>query len=71
MLKIIIAILLVGIIISLASGAIFFFKDQGETKRTLYSLGVRVTLAILLLICVTWGIVSGELVLNAPWHQQY
>lgn len=69
MLKIIIVILLLAIIASLTSGAVFFFKDQGETKRTLYMLGIRVTLAILLMICVTWGVMSGRLQLNAPWHQ--
>ena len=71
MLKIIIVVLIIGILISLITGATFFFKDQGKTKRTLYSLGVRVTLAVLLLICVTWGVLSGALVLDAPWHMQY
>lgn len=69
MLKAIILLLLIGVIISLCSGALFFFKDQGENKRTLYALGVRVTLAVLLMICITWGVLSGELTLNAPWHQ--
>lgn len=69
MLKVIIIVLLVAVIISLGSGAVFFFKDQGETKRTMYALGIRITLAILLMICITYGVLSGELMLNAPWHQ--
>jgi len=68
MLKAIIVILLIGIILSLGSGAVFFFKDQGEGKRTLYALGVRITLAVLLIICLVYGVMSGELALNAPWH---
>ncbi len=68
MLKVIIVILLVAIIVSLGSGAVFFFKDQGESRRTLYALGVRVTLAVLLVLCLTYGVLSGELTLNAPWH---
>lgn len=68
MLKVIIVILLIAIIVSLGSGAVFFFKDQGESKRTLHALGIRVTLAVLLMLCLTWGILSGELTLNAPWH---
>jgi hypothetical protein len=68
MLKAIIVILLVAIILSLGSGAVFFFKDQGESKRTLYALGVRVTLAVLLMLCIVYGVLSGELALNAPWH---
>jgi hypothetical protein len=50
------------------TGAVFFFKDQGSTKRTLYALGVRITLAVLLMITITYGIFSGQLQLNAPWH---
>lgn len=69
MLKAVILVLLIGIILSLFSGAVFFFKDQGRSKRTLYALGVRITLAVLLMICITWGVLSGELTLNAPWHQ--
>lgn len=68
MLKAVIVVLLVAIIVSLTSGAVFFFKDQGESKRTLYALGVRVTLAVLLLICITWGVMSGQLTISAPWH---
>ncbi|MGV3592047.1 MAG: twin transmembrane helix small protein [Gammaproteobacteria bacterium] len=69
MLKAIIVVLLVAIILSLGSGAVFFFKDQGESKRTLYALGVRVTLAVLLVICLVYGVMTGQLTLNAPWHQ--
>jgi len=69
MLRIVIVLLFVAIIISLGSGAVFFFKDQGESKRTLYALGVRVTLAALLMLCIGYGVYSGELGMNAPWHQ--
>ncbi|MES2604534.1 MAG: twin transmembrane helix small protein [Pseudomonadota bacterium] len=69
MIKIIIVLLLIAIVISLFSGAFFFFKDQGSTKRTLYALGVRITLAILLMITITYGVFTGQLRLNAPWHQ--
>ena len=68
MLKVIIAVLLVAILLSLGSGAVFFFKDQGEGKRTLYALGLRVTLAVLLILCLVYGVLSGQLTLNAPWH---
>lgn len=69
MIKIIIVLLLIAIVISLFGGAFFFFKDQGSTKRTLYALGVRITLAILLMITITYGVLTGQLQLNAPWHQ--
>lgn len=67
MLKVIIIVLLIGILISLACGFIFFYKDKGRSKRVLYALGVRVTLAVLLMACVTYGLFSGNLTLQAPW----
>lgn len=69
LLKIIIVVLFLAVVASLFSGAVFFFKDQGTTKRTLYALGVRITLAALLMIAVVYGIMTGQLGLNAPWHQ--
>ena len=69
MLKLIIVILLVANILSLGSGAVFFFKDQGEGRRTLSALGIRVTLAVLLITCLVYGVMTGQLELNAPWHQ--
>jgi len=69
MLKIIIVLLLIAIVLSLFSGALFFFKDQGSTKRTLYALGVRIALAILLILTIGYGVFTGELKLSAPWYQ--
>ncbi|MEX1196440.1 MAG: DUF2909 domain-containing protein [Pseudohongiellaceae bacterium] len=69
MLTTIVAILLVGILIALGVGFYFFFKDQGRSRRVMYALGVRVTLAILLMITVLYGIMTGELTLQAPWTQ--
>ena len=71
MLKFTILLLLALIILSLAGGAAFFFRDQGESKRTLYMLGIRVTLAVLLVALLTYGVLSGELTLNAPWHNRF
>jgi uncharacterized membrane protein AbrB (regulator of aidB expression) len=68
LLRIIIVVLLIAMIASLVSGAVFFFKDQGESKRTLYALGVRVGLAVLLILCIVYGVLSGQLAINAPWH---
>ena len=59
--KSIIIILIIGILLSLASSLFFLFKDRGEGKRTVYGLGIRVTLAILLIILVAYGLSTGEL----------
>lgn len=69
MLKILILILLAAMIFSLAGGAAYFFKDQGETKRTMYMLGLRVTLAVLLILTLVYGVASGELNISAPWYR--
>jgi len=70
-LKIVIVLLLFGVIASLFSGLVFLFKDSDKSgsKRTLYALGVRITLAIALVATVSYGIYTGELGMNAPWHQ--
>jgi len=68
MLRVLIVVLLVGILISLVTGFVFFYKDKGRSKRVMYALGVRVTLAIILMICVFYGFSSGELTMQAPWN---
>lgn len=70
MIKVIIVLLLIAMVISLTSGAVFFFKDQGGTKRTLHALGVRLTIAVLLIITILYGVFTGQLGMNAPWHQR-
>tara|TARA_B100000925_G_scaffold227746_1_gene176256 strand:- start:627 stop:845 length:219 start_codon:yes stop_codon:yes gene_type:complete len=59
--KPIIILLIAGILVSLASSLFFLFKDRGQGKRTVYGLGIRVTLAILLIILVAYGLSTGEL----------
>lgn len=68
MLRALIVLLLVGIVISLVTGFVFFYKDKGRSKRVMYALGVRVTLAVILMICVFYGFSSGELSMQAPWN---
>ena len=74
MLKIVIVILLIAVVISLFTGLVFLFKDTDRTdsKRTWYSLGVRITLATLLLLTISYGFYTGELRIgsNAPWHDE-
>ena len=65
--KPVIIILLVALFISLGRGFYFLMKDQGKTKRTLNSLGIRIVLAASLLAVVTYGLVTGQLKSNAPW----
>ena len=71
-LKPVIVILFVAILVSLARSAFFLIKDQGniDRDRTRRALAVRVTLAALLLALVTYGVLTGELTISAPWHHR-
>lgn len=67
-LKVIIVLLFLLILASLSSGLLFFFKDVGsKSKRTLYALGTRVGLAALMLVCIFYGLYTGQLGSTAPW----
>lgn len=67
MLKIIIILLLAGILVSLVCGFVFFYQDQGRSRRVLYALGVRITLAVAMMACIGYGMITGELTIQAPW----
>lgn len=60
-------ILIILILLSLTTGLFFLFKDRGNSKGTVISLGVRVSLAALLLILVAYGLYTGELGNSVPW----
>lgn len=73
-LKVIIVILFIAIIASLSSGLVFLLKgvNTPESKLTLYALGVRITLATMLMVLIGYGLGSGQLGSTAPWdkHKQ-
>ena len=68
-LKVIIVILFLAVLASLSSALVFLLKDMGapSSKRTFYALGIRITLAALLLLCIFYGFHSGILSSQAPW----
>jgi hypothetical protein len=73
LLKALILVLLIGVVVSLFSGLVFLFRDaeRKESRRVLYALGVRIGLAVALLLAVLYGFHTGELRfgMSAPWHQ--
>lgn len=70
LLKIAIVVLFVAVVVSLSSGLYFLMKDVGNRrKRTLYALGIRVSLAALLVGTITYGFVTGKLTSTAPWDR--
>lgn len=58
MFDILIILVMVGIVVSLGFGLYFLVKDSGKTERTVWSLTIRVGLAILLLIILAFGFMS-------------
>jgi hypothetical protein len=60
MFDILIILTMLGIIISLGMGLYFLVKDRGETRRTVWSLTIRVGLAVLLLIILAIGFMSRQ-----------
>lgn len=69
MLKAAIVVLMLALVASLGSGFYFLMVDQGdrEKKRTLHSLGVRVTVAVTLMILIAYGVATGQLGHLTPW----
>ena len=55
MLDVLILLVMFGILVSLASGLYFLVRDRGKSNRTVTSLTVRVSLAVVLLILLAWG----------------
>lgn len=69
MLKAAIVILVLALVASLGSGFYFLMLDQGDKtkRRTLHSLGVRLTLASALMALIIYGVASGQLGHRNPW----
>lgn len=72
LLKVIIVVLFIAVVASLSSGLLFLLKDMNvpNSKRTLYALGIRVTLAISLMAVIAYGLHTGQLTSTAPWDRQ-
>jgi hypothetical protein len=69
MIKIVIAIVLLLALTSLASGFYFLLKDGTKSTRLLTSLKYRVGLIVLLILLITYGFWTGQLVTSSPWAQ--
>ena len=71
LLKVLVVILFVAVVASLSSSLLFLVKDiEHEAKRTMYALGIRISLAVALLGCIAYGLHTGEFGSRAPWDRQ-
>lgn len=68
-LKVVITLLFIANLATLGRAFYTLMVDQGSgDKRTAKLLGIRVSLAALLIAFVAYGVWSGELGLGSPWH---
>jgi hypothetical protein len=58
MFDVLIILVMIGIVTSLGFGLYFLVNDSGKTDRTVWSLSIRVGLAVLLLIILAIGFMS-------------
>ncbi len=70
LLKVIIVIVMIAMIISLLTGLGFLLKDTDKpgSRRTHRVLGIRVGLAITLMVLIGYGLATDQLAISAPWH---
>ena len=68
-LKILIIVLFFANLVALGSAFYTLMVDQGQrSKRTANLLLLRVSLAVLLLLVVSYGVWTGQLGVYAPWN---
>tara|TARA_R110000823_G_scaffold125385_2_gene251998 strand:- start:4247 stop:4465 length:219 start_codon:yes stop_codon:yes gene_type:complete len=60
---------MLALVASLASGFYYLMVDQGDKtrRRTFHSLGVRLTLALMLAGLIVYGVATGQLGHRNPW----
>jgi len=62
MLNLLLILVMLGIAASLGFGLFFLVRDPGESERTVKSLSIRVTLAVLMLALLAYGFVTRFLI---------
>ncbi len=66
-LKTAILINFVLLVISLFSSLFIVYKDEGQSMRPFAALVTRVSLAVVLMILIGYGLASGQIGSRAPW----
>ena len=70
-LKFLIVLLLLALLGTLGTGFYYLMVDQGDPhkRRLVNSLGVRITLAVALMVLIVFGVSTGRLSSQAPWER--
>jgi hypothetical protein len=59
LIKSLIVLVLIAILVSLFSGMFFLVKDNGQSKRTVKALTIRIALSIILFILIMLAFATG------------
>lgn len=59
LIRIIVIVMLIGIFVSLASAAVYLFRDRGESTRMAKALTIRIGLSIALFVLLMAGFYFG------------
>lgn len=68
-LKLLIIINFIVLVVVLFSGLFFVYNEKGKGRKTLYTLSLRVGLAISLMTFLGYGIATGQVGHSAPWDK--
>jgi len=69
LLKISIIVLVLALLVSLGSGFYYLMKDQGDKtkRRTVNSLGLRLSIGLVLAAVIIYSVATGQLGNRNPW----
>lgn len=67
--KLLAAVMLLAILISLGTGFFYLMKDKGQSDRTVKALTVRIALSITLFVLLLIAAATGLITPHAPFPQ--
>ncbi len=66
--KALLVLILLAIVVSLASGAVFLIRDRSSSRRTVRALTVRISLSVALFLLVVILVLTGIIEPNDPFR---
>ncbi len=66
--KAVVVLALLGILASLASGAVYLIRDESSSRRVVRALTVRITLSVLLFLGLVALVLTGVIEPNNPYR---
>lgn len=70
-LKVIMVVLIIAMLLSLSGALVALFKNEAGSNKMAKLLTLRVSLAVMIVLVLVYGYLTGELTQGAPWSGQY